>query len=485
MLHLGLLLLVAFSGGRQDGVDSSDTPITQVVMLESRHADHRDGSRSAPLEPAVPAINIGDQLEPQSIPAPSLLPEIDTSADEPDVAPPPNIIDSSDPVLTTAIELPSTFVMPPAQASELLQHIERLADELKKKPRVQSTWNQDGKQYNAELVLERASNGLELDRVIAEVSAEDRGKRLRTLVLLKRLSFSHFTQLVDKWDPWVQMHDDEIVGRTHINSQFNVLDDSQARPTLLGKVSTAARRFNMQSIGRGRETEVFREGIETRAGRIAMPMPENPSEWARRDRNARMHEFPDDTRIRFFADGSYWWRDSKSVTSQYHNDPSEHPVYFVAARGVTLYVQGVVAGKVLVYSPQRIVVEGSLTYAHDPRDVPDSGDYLGLVCDKDIEIAPARVTGPGDVFINAALFAKRRFVVTDIDHPDPATLRIYGSLAAGSLTASEPRYATKIEYDGRFEQLRPPGFPSTNRFAAEDWDREWTEVPEQTSSDSF
>ena len=75
MLHLGLLLLVAFSGGRQDGVDSSDTPITQVVMLESRHADHRDGSRSAPLEPAVPAINIGDQLKPQSIPAPALLPE--------------------------------------------------------------------------------------------------------------------------------------------------------------------------------------------------------------------------------------------------------------------------------------------------------------------------------------------------------------------------------------------------------------------------
>ena len=281
-------------------------------------------------------------------------------------------------------------------------------------------------------MLERASNGLELDRVIAEVSAEDRGKRLRTLVLLKRLSFSHFTQLVDQWDPWVQMHDDEIVGRTHINSQFNVLDDSQARPTLLGKVSTAARRFNMRSIGRGRETEVFREGIETRAGRIAMPMPENPSEWARRDRNARVHEFADDTRIRFFADGSYWWRDRKSVTSQYHNEPSEHPVYFVAGRGVTLYVQGVVAGKVA----RLFAAEDSR--GRQPHVCARSTRRAGLRRLPGTRLRQghrdrsARVTGPGDVVINAALFAKRRFVVTDIDHPDPATLRIYGSLAAGS-----------------------------------------------------
>ena len=31
------------------------------------------------------------------------------------------------------------------------------------------------------------------------------------------------------------------------------------------------------------------------------------------------------------------------------------------------------------------------------------------------------VTGPGDIDIQAALFAKRRFVVTDFEHPRPAT----------------------------------------------------------------
>jgi hypothetical protein len=111
-----------------------------------------------------------------------------------------------------------------------------------------------------------------------------------------------------------------------------------------------------------------------------------------------------------------------------------------------------------------------------------SDDYLGLVCDKDIEVASPRVIGPGDLHVHAALFAKRRFVVTDIDHRPSATLHVYGSLAAGSLTASEPRYATRYEYDRRFERERPPGFPSTERFAAEGWDGRWTEVPQQTAA---
>ena len=151
-------------------------------------------------------------------------------------------------------------------------------------------------------------------------------------------------------------------------------------------------------------------------------------------------------------------------------------MYFVAVPNVTLYVQGIVAGRVLIYSPQRIVIEGSLTYASDPRDAPDSGDYVGLVSNKYVEVAPPGVTGPGDLEIDAAIFAGRRFIVTNINHPRTGVLRIYGSLAAGSLTATEPRYATKLEYDTRFERLRPPGFPSTNRYEAADWNGQWAEV---------
>ena len=371
--------------------------------------------------------------------------------------------------------------MPQAQTSMLLQRIERLAEKVTTSPHAQVTWNQDGEQYNADLVLERARNGVEPDRVIAEVSAASRGRQLRTRILLRRLPFSYYTQIVDRWDPMIQLHDDEIVGRMHINSRFNVLDDSQATPQFLGKVTTAAVGFNMRSTGRGLGSDVFREGIETRAERVALSERVRPYEWGLRDVNARVHKLEHDTDIRFYADGSYSWRDHKSGASQYRNEPTEQTVYFVAARGATLHVKGVAAGKFLIYSPHSIVLEGSLTYAHDPRNTPDSADYLGLVCDREIEVAPADVTGPGDVIIHAAIFARHRFVVTDTDQPTSATLRIYGSLAAGSLTASEPRYAMQVEYDSRFERFRPPGFPSTNRFAAEDWDGRWTEVPEQST----
>jgi hypothetical protein len=131
------------------------------------------------------------------------------------------------------------------------------------------------------------------------------------------------------------------------------------------------------------------------------------------------------------------------------------------------------------------VVEGNLVYARDPREDPESDDFLGLVCDRDIVVAPPWVTGPGDLRIHGALFAKRRVVVTNIEYSKSATLEILGSLTAGTLTASEPRYATKIEYDWRFERQRPPGFPSTDRFAAEDWDGRWTEVANRPESTAF
>lgn len=366
-----------------------------------------------------------------------------------------------------------------------MQHVERVARELVQTSRTRVTWEQDGKQYDADLVLEPARDGVEPDRVIAQISAKDQGRQLRTRLMLKRLPLTYFAQFIDRWDPNVELHDDEIIGRMHINSSFKLLHDSQAMPTFLGKVSTAAGGFNLRSLGRRRVSDVFREGIETHVGRIALSEQMHLLEQAQRDTGSRLHELADDTGITFFADGRYSLHDRKSGASLSVDRPAGKSVYFIAGRGATVYVQGVVAGRFLVYSPQKIVVEGNIVYARDPRTDLDSDDYLGLVCDRDIEVAPPRVTGPGDLHIQAALFAKRRIVVADYEHSRSATLKIFGSLAAGSLTASEPRYATKVEYDPRFEQLRPPGFPSTNRFAAEDWDQTWTVVSDRSESGAF
>jgi hypothetical protein len=41
------------------------------------------------------------------------------------------------------------------------------------------------------------------------------------------------------------------------------------------------------------------------------------------------------------------------------------------------------------------------------------------------------------------------------------------------VTATEPRYATRIAYDRRLETLRVPGFPQTDRYELEPLPGEW------------
>jgi hypothetical protein len=486
LLHLGLVLLILAAGGKRDGVDDDDTPLTQLVFIASDVAVRHAGPELTAWNPADPTRAFGQQREFLKIEPPPLSPiEFELPPQVVEEASPIEVETPDDSLLAAIMQPLASFVMPQAQASALLKHVERLAEELVNSPRSRTTWEQDGTQYDAELVLAPATDGTEPDRVIAQINAEDQGRRLRTRIMLKRLPFSHYAQLIDRWDPMVQMHDDEIVGRMHINSRFNLLYDAQAMPSFLGEVSTAAGGVTMRSQGRSREQEIFREGIKTRARRIPLTEQMHAFERAKGDDDVRLHELTVDTAITFFPDGSYAGRDRRSGSSLFSEQPTKRSVYFVAARGVKVYVQGVVCGRFLVYSPQRIVVEGNLVYAHDPREDPDSTDYLGLVSDRDIMVAPPRVTGPGDLHIHAALFARRHVIVSHYDYPETARLEIYGSLAAGTLTASEPRYATKIEYDWRFERQRPPGFPSTDQFAAEDWDGRWTEVTDRAESAAF
>ncbi len=186
-----------------------------------------------------------------------------------------------------------------------------------------------------------------------------------------------------------------------------------------------------------------------------------------------MHKFDEDTRITFRGDGSYAWQAIDSESPRQVAALSESTTYLVADDKVSLHVKGTINGKVLVYSPEGIVVEDDLVYAQHPEEVPEADDFLGLVSDKYVYIAPADVTGPGDLLINAAIYAKRRFAVRGYRSRDNALLYLYGSLSVGSLSATEPRYYTRIQFDRRFEEMRPPGFPVTDRYEVESWDTTW------------
>jgi hypothetical protein len=484
-LHLVIFLAAVVFGGRQDGIGSSDQPASQLVLIEAPDVDRSEGIELAPLEPDLTTALLAEQLNLE--PAPPLPPTEHISSEPAGGQPTPADIPAEiPPAIIDQPAQPSAIVLASAEEqASLPEKLARMVGELGGSPETQLEWQENGKAYSAKLIWERAKDGTALERVVAQVSASDHGKVLSTRIMLKRLAFSQFTQVVDRWDPMVQLHDDVIVGRFHSNTRFNVMHDSRVGPKFLGKVTTAARSFEMHSRGRKRQAEIFPGGVETRASRIDLPEALQPFVWAPHDPDARVHELTDDTRIRFFADGSYMWRTNGAPGAGYVNSPTDHPVYFIANKGTTLYVQGVVAGNVLVYSPTKVVIADDITYAHDPRKDPGSRDYLGLVSDKFIEIAPPSSTGPGDLHVHAAIFAGRRFVVRDIDHSKSATLRIFGSLSAGSLSASEPRYATEIEYDQRFEQRRPPGFPFTSRYEAEVWDGQWVEQSSERIADDM
>jgi hypothetical protein len=480
-VHVALLLVIMF-GGSQYGIDAGDAPSSKLVLLEAPDAEQRDGVDLPPM-PAGSTARSEVELE-QALArlAPPPSPLLTDRAVEPG---PIEAVHApaTAPVAIAAVEGPmSTVTMPSSERAALSRRLEQLAAEALKSSRAEVTWEQDGRQYSALLIRERANEGTALERITAQVSASDHGRKLTTLVNLNRLAFSQFTQMVDHWDPNVAIHDDEIVGRFHSNSRFSLLADSRTTPRFLGKVTTTARSFNNTSVVRRRDADIFRGGLETGTSEIELPESPQPFEWAPRDEQARVHELSRDTRIRFFADGSYRWTELDTAQSHYLNEPSEHPVYFIAANKAALRVEGVVAGKVLLYSPRRIVIEGSITYANDPRTDSGSEDYLGIVSDRVVEVAPPGITGGGDLEIDAAIYAGHRFVVTSIDHPRTATLRIYGSLAAGTISATEPRYGTKIDYDPRFERQRPPGFPSTNRYEVAEWDGKWTEHPQQQAA---
>jgi hypothetical protein len=371
-------------------------------------------------------------------------------------------------------------VIPSTQKAELTSRILKWAQGLHDAGDTPSqlSWEQDGRIYTAVLKRRPATSNTDIESAIVEIATTEDGKELRTLMHLKRLAFSHFTQLVDQWNATVQLHDDEVVGRFHSNTEITLGYDRTIAPRFNGKVTTAAGGFTIASWSNKRpRNEIFPAGLETRAGRIALPRRFLKVVTSSSDRtNAQRHDFNRDARITFYPDGTYGWQRLERNAREERVLLGEMPVFLVASRGTELHVSGTLKGNVLVYSPEGIVVEGNLFYAHDPRHMADAPDYLGLVSDQFIEVARPEVTGPGDLEIDGAIYARRRFTITAEATPAHATLFIFGSLTAGTISATEPRYATRVEFDSRFEHTRPPGFPMTNRYEVEEWDGEWRPV---------
>jgi hypothetical protein len=306
---------------------------------------------------------------------------------------------------------------------------------------------------------------------------------MKTRLSMKRLAFSHFTQLVNHWDPNIRLHDDVIDGRFHSNTEIGLAFSGGIEPRFFGKVTTSATSMTYENVGsRRRKQEVFQGGVETRTERVALPrdMPDVVNGGDATDRRV----FVGDTRIIFNTDGGFVWRDANGAGPLERAGASDRPRYLIGDKGAKLYVSGTVAGIFTVYTPADIEIENDLVYAKDPRDSLLSRDFLALISGRDIKIAGSQVTGTGDLNVHAALFARRRFMIESAANGKPGTLFIFGSLTAGTILETEPRYATKMDYDKRFEYLRPANFPMTRRYEVDSWDGDWEEVEKPDNAPS-
>lgn len=345
--------------------------------------------------------------------------------------------------------------------------------ELPSRPSV--AWSSDGREYRAEMKRVRSAGTTGVEEAVIEIVTEHDGRHISTELHVKRLAFSHYAQLIDRWDPNVQIHDDVFDGRVHANTEIVIENSGTVQPVFHGLVTAAGGIDTSRSTRRVRREQVFLGGLETRAPRIALPKRFDPHETIELEA-ADAVVLDTDSRIVFFADGTYDIRPSGGGRAR-RGTLGPSPAYFIAAEKSAVGVEGTVNGQVLIYSPKEIVIEGDLRYAADPKSAAGSDDYLGLVSDGSVEIAGPDVTGPGDLSVYAAIYAKRRFAVRRYSRGDRATLFVYGSITAGSLTATEPRFRTKIEFDRRLEHARPPSFPMTDRYELAAWDGVWRAGP--------
>jgi len=339
------------------------------------------------------------------------------------------------------------------------------------------TWRENGAEYTAVFHPLGTADVMGMEQLAVEVTTERDGERLVTDLRMTRLAFSNFGQFVNRWDPAVGLYDDVIDGRFHSNTSFVVHRAGKKAPVFNGRVTVADVRdlTTVSDNGTGylNRRKMFPAGIETRVRRIALP--ERAFASASTSQSQR---FERDTVLTFHADGSVAWRALDTVADESRRVLGDEPFYLIAADDVALHVQGTVDGKVLVYSPRRIVITGDLLYADDPR-APHADDYLGLVTEGAVEIAEPALTGPGDLEVYASIYAGRRFVVREFRSRRSGVLRIYGSLTAGTLTASEPRYGTHIEFDDRLTTMRAPGFPLSDRYELDSSSGEWRTVTVQ------
>jgi len=334
-------------------------------------------------------------------------------------------------------------------------------------------WESQGSLYRGTFSREKLSDVMALEKLHINLRRNKNGQERFTEIHYKRLAFSNYAQVVNRWDDNVMISEDVFEGRFHSNTSINIEPGKKLESVFLGKVYIATFRDPPKKRA---NKKFFAEQLTLGAEKIVLPKDVSPLDNEISPDKSQVHTFTEDATVRFLSNGEYEWSFGKSKVWQSKRAIHMDASYLIAEKGVRLSVLGEVAGKVIVYSPERITVAGNIVYVNDPRANPGSEDYLGLISEKNVEIAEHKIVGDGDLNIHGAIYAKRRFVVRRFRVGSNAKMIILGSVSAGSLSATEPRYTTQVIFDRRLENNRPPLFPITEQYELSYWDERWRQT---------
>lgn len=318
---------------------------------------------------------------------------------------------------------------------------------------------------------------MQLSQRLIRLETEVNGKAVYSHATVQEKAFSAYAHFIDRWDNDVFLSNDKILGDFHVNSQIRLADTHSAQPRIHGRFTIGVN----QLLGRDFQNEqVFLQGVESGVGMI--PMDTDPLRKLLAEINegaANIHYFRGHTELKFLPDGSVHWQSLEDSEHSGQITASSTPQVIINEERHRFELSGAVNGHFLVYSPHQILITGSLQYVSHPTEaLTVTSPLLGLVSRRSVEIASRSTTGSGDLEIDAAIYAARRFSVRRFDDSHQGNLHIFGSLTAGSISATEPRFTTLIEKDPRLDMIRPPGFPLTGQTILTEWDGNWFEIPQ-------
>ncbi|MEM7284422.1 MAG: hypothetical protein AAF438_22715 [Pseudomonadota bacterium] len=227
---------------------------------------------------------------------------------------------------------PTLEELTPKQAKMLDKKLEEFSQNFHELEDSNATmaWKYKGQTYTATVDPRPTMTDTDIDSVTINVTTTEDGKTLSTKMKMRRLAFSNYAQFVNRWDPYVQVHDDELDGRFHANTEISIGASRKSAPRFYGKVTTASRTVNVIPNGkRVRRQSVFLGGLETGVRRINLPKRFLPFSSPVEVSDDQIHHIDDDARIVFDDDGSFRWQYLGEEATEYTGALSDSTTFAI------------------------------------------------------------------------------------------------------------------------------------------------------------